>query len=503
MQDVNPGAPRLEMRGIAKRFGATTALSEVSLQVAPGEVLALVGENGAGKSTLMKILSGAILPDTGEMLLDGDPYRPRNPGEARRSGVAMIYQELSLAPHLTVEQNIALGAEPATAGFLHVREMRRRARQALQTLDHPDIRPWAVVNQLPLAERQLVEIARAVAVGARVLVLDEPTGTLSQDDVEKLFALVRRLKSQGYAIIYISHFLEEVLKLADRFVVLRDGKPAGEGMTTGATSESIADMMVGRTLGQLYSRTPREPGEVIVEVRDLQGYGKPAEVSLTLRRGEVLGIAGLVGAGRTELLRCIYGLDAVRRGRLRVAAIEGPAQPREMLDAGLGLLSEDRKTEGLALSMSIGDNLTMSRAGSTPMKRNRDAAQWIRKLAIRCRSPRQPAGDLSGGNQQKVAIARLLHHNVDILLLDEPTRGVDVGSKSQIYQLIDELVAGAGAPTRQKAVILVSSSLQELLGVSDRIAVMCRGKLGASRPVEEWTEHSLMLAASGSLEACA
>lgn len=491
-------APRLQMDSISKRFGATLALEGVSLTVAAGEVLALVGENGAGKSTLMKILAGALLPDSGRMQLDGGKYAPGDPRAARAAGVAMIYQELNLAPHLTVEQNIALGAEPVSGGMLQQGVMRARALAALAELDHAEIKPWMQVSRLPLAARQLVEIARAVATGARVLVLDEPTGTLAQADVEKLFALVARLKARGYAIVYISHFLEEVLRLADRYLVLRDGRVAGEGPTRGTTAAQIAEKMVGRQLGHMYPKSERRAGEVLLQVKGLCGRAKPDGACLELRRGEVLGIAGLIGSGRSELLRCIYGLDPVRRGEVRVGALKYPRNPKQALDHGLGLLSEDRKLEGLALGMTIADNLTLSKPSRLPGRRNRDASRWIERLAVRCRSPKQAVGDLSGGNQQKVALARLLHHDVDVLLLDEPTRGVDVGSKAQIYALIDQLVTDG---PRAKAVLLVSSSLPELLGVCDRIAVMHRGGLGASQPVEAWNEHTLMLAASGSYAA--
>jgi ribose transport system ATP-binding protein len=481
------------MRHIEKRFGATIALSEVSIAVQPGEVLALVGENGAGKSTLMKVLSGAIQPDAGEMLLDGKPYAPRDPKQARECGVAMIYQELSLAPHLTVEQNISLGCEPAIGGVLRLGSMRRTARKALGMLDHPEIPPYLPVERLPLAARQLVEIARAVAIGARVLVLDEPTGTLAQGDVEKLFALVERLKTQGYAIVYISHFLEEVLRIADRYVIIRDGRTAGEGATAGASPETLADLMVGRKLGSMYTRSARERGDVVLTVDDLQGSPKPERASVQLHRGEVLGIAGLVGAGRTEFLRCLFGLDPVRSGKIKLGAFSGPASPDAWLRQGMGLVSEDRKTEGLALEMSIGDNLTLSNPASLPGRRNRAASKWIEKMGVRCRSARQAVGSLSGGNQQKVAIARLLHHDVDVLLLDEPTRGIDVGSKAHIYRLIDELVTGSNP----KAVLLVSSSLQELLGVCDRILVLRRGQVTATLDPASTTRRALLLAVVG------
>ncbi len=478
-------SPRLEMRGVRKRFGATLALDGVDLSVAEGEVHALVGQNGAGKSTLMKVLSGAQLPDEGTMLLDGRPYAPRHPLEARRAGVAMIYQELSLAPHLTVEENMVLGVEPARRGILDLREIRRRALEALDQLQHPEIRPDAKVASLSVAEQQIVEIGRALAVGCRVLVLDEPTSSIAHTDAERLFALIERLRIQGHAIVYISHFIEECKRVAQRFTVLRDGRTVGGGGMKDATAAQVVDLMVGQKVEELYPRSKRTPGEALLEVEDLSGVEKPLSAGFTLRRGEVLGIAGLVGAGRTELLRAIFGLDPVRSGRVRLAA------------ASQGFVSEDRKGEGLLLNLSVADNLTLSRLGGLIVRPSRLAEasrRWIEKLGIRCRGPEERIGDLSGGNQQKVAIARLLHHDVDVLLLDEPTRGIDVGSKAQVYRLIDELVSSKERP---RAVVMVSSYLPELLGVCDRIAVMCRGRLGPARPADQVTERQLTLEATG------
>jgi ribose transport system ATP-binding protein len=481
------------MKDVRKRFGATVALAGVDLEVYGGEVLALVGENGAGKSTLMKVLSGAHPPDEGRMFLEGEPYRPRGPLEARRAGVAMIYQELSLAPHLPVMENILLGMEPAAGPFVRWEEVRRRAVAALAQLGRPDIPPEAVVGRLSVADRQIVEIGRAVAVGCRVLVLDEPTSSLTRRDIALLFDLVRRLRGQGLAIVYISHFLEEVKEISDRFTVLRDGRSVGGGRTAEATPRQIVSMMVGRDVEELYPRSARRAGKTVLEVTDLAGVSKPSSASLELRGGEVLGIAGLVGAGRTELLRAVFGLDKVRRGQVRVGFFTGPASPAGRWAQGVGMVSEDRKAEGLALSMSVADNLTMSRLGAvvSPATQQAAARGWIARLGIRCRSPGQPAGDLSGGNQQKLALARLLHHEVDVLLLDEPTRGIDVASKAELYRLIDQL-ACAG-----KAVLIVSSYLPELLGVCDRVAVMCRGVLGPARAVGETNEHEIMLEATG------
>jgi len=491
------------MRGVRKRFGATQALGGVDLVVQPGEVHALLGQNGAGKSTLMKVLSGAERPDAGEMKLDGAPYAPADPQAARRAGVAMIYQELSLAPHLTVAENILLGVEPARRGLLDRTAMRDRAARALAELQHPGIRTSTVVGTLPIAAQQIVEIARAVAVGCRVLVLDEPTSSLAQSDAEALFALIARLRAQGHAIVYITHFIEEAQRLADRFTVLRDGQTVGAGGAGGAggargggemaaaTVPTIVDLMVGRRVEQLYPRGARVRGEALLEVDALQGMGKPAHASFTLHRGEVLGIAGLVGAGRTELLRALAGLDPIVTGRVKLGTVTGPATPGARWAQGMALVSENRKGEGLALGLSVADNLTLSSLPAIvrPRERRPLTERWIKRLDVRCQGPDQPIGELSGGNQQKIAIARLLHHGVDVLLLDEPTRGIDVSAKAQIYELIDGLVTREAPP---KAVLMVSSYLPELLGVCDRIAVMCRGRLGPARPAAEWTEASLL-----------
>ncbi|HEU0306901.1 MAG TPA: sugar ABC transporter ATP-binding protein, partial [Lysobacter sp.] len=336
-------------------------------------------------------------------------------------------------------------------------------------------------------------VARAVAMGAQVIVFDEPTSSLARGDVERLFALVRRLREQGRSVVYISHFLEEVQAVCDRYTVLRDGRSVATGQVAGTSAATIVAHMVGRDVKDLYPRSPRTAGEVVLEARAVAGATKPLDASLTLHRGEVVGIAGLVGAGRTEFLRAIFGLDVVRSGEVRVGAFSGAAAPAQRWAQGVGLLSEDRKIEGLALNRSLAENLTLTKLPHFVRPSELDAAtrRWIERLGVRCRHPEQAVGELSGGNQQKIALARLLHHDVDVLLLDEPTRGVDVGAKAQIYRLIDELA------TRGRAVLMVSSYLPELLGVCDRIAVMCRGRLGPARPVSETDEHRIMREATG------
>jgi ribose transport system ATP-binding protein len=473
------------MRGIRKAFGGTIAVDAIDLDVQAGEVCALVGQNGAGKSTLMAVLAGALQPDAGEMTLEGRAYRPRSPLDARRAGVTMIYQELSIAPHVSVTENISLGVEPGRFGFLDRTHMRETAVRALGELGHPELDISAAAGSLSIAEQQIVEIARAMATGCRVLVLDEPTSSIGREDVERLFALIERFRAQRRAVVYISHFIDEVMRIADRVVVIRDGRVAGGGACRDVHPADIVGLMVGRPVEELYPRTAHKPGEPVLQVDALV----PGSHPLTLHRGEIVGIAGLVGGGRTRFLRTIAGLEPVSRGRVR-------ASPR----CTIGMLSEDRKGEGLAVSLTIADNVTLSRLEGLgpgplvwPARQKAAASRWMDRLAVRSAGPEQIVEELSGGNQQKVAFARLLHQDVDVLLLDEPTRGIDVSSKAQIYALIDGLVSA----DKPKAVVIVSSYWPELLGLCDRIAVMHRGRLGVARPVVEWDEHQLTMAATG------
>ena len=491
-------AARLSMQGITKRFGPTRALNGVSLSVSRGEVLALIGENGAGKSTLMKVLSGAHRADAGSMALDGAPYRPSGPHQARAAGVAMIYQELNLAADLTVADNIMLGCEMHRLGWLKRSRQRDRVAGALDLLGHPELTPETPVGKLSVGARQLVEIARALVTEPKVIVFDEPTSSLSAHDVEHLFQIIGRLRDAGLGIIYISHFLEELRRIADRYTVLRDGAAVGSGVLCEASESEIISMMVGRSVDELFPAVAHTPGDVLLSLEGLSGVKSPQDVTLTVRRGEILGIAGLVGAGRTELLRCVFGLDRVRRGAVRVAGVLHGSNAAAGIRAGLGLVSEDRKGEGLALARSIADNLTLSRLkpysrlGWLNLSRRETAVRhWMRRLEIKARAPEQAVGELSGGNQQKVAIARVLHQEAEVFLLDEPTRGIDVGAKVEIYRSMGQLAAEG------KAVIFVSSYLPELLAVCDRVAVMARGQVRAVRSSDQWTEESAMACAIG------
>ena len=493
----------LRVEGMAKRYGATVALDGVDLEVRAGEVHALIGENGAGKSTLMAVLAGAVRADSGEMQLQGARYAPATTHDARRSGVALIHQELSLCPHLTVEENVLLGGELSRRGVIDRRRTRERALALLDELPHPEIRPGRRVAELSLPARQIVEICRALAADARVVLMDEPTSALQGADVERLFALVKRLTSRGIAVIYISHFLEEVRQVADRYTVLRDGRTVDAGSIAGTTNEQLVTSMVGRAPTGLYPvrRRPDSP-DVVLSVSALSSRPRLRHASFELRRGEVFGIAGLLGSGRTELVRSLFGLDRPDTGTITHAGQVSDARSartgRRVRD-GFGYLSEDRKGEGLALPMSITDNLCASRPlvaipslGVLDMGAQvASARQWMRDLRVRARAASQPVRALSGGNQQKVAIGRLLHQGADILLLDEPTRGIDVGSKADVYEIIARR-AEAGC-----AVLVVSSYLPELFGLCDRLAVMHRGQLGAARPIAEWTPARVLSAAIG------
>ncbi|EMI42720.1 sugar ABC transporter ATP-binding protein [Rhodopirellula sp. SWK7] len=530
--------PRLSLNGIQKSFGATRALDGVDLSVRPGEVHAIIGENGAGKSTLMRVLSGAHRPDAGEIQFDGKPLHFAGPRDSQSAGIAMIYQELNLAPDLSVCQNITLGREPQPTGsvFAHLARcigwvdqetQRRWASEALAKLNCDHLSLDRPAGELSIAEQQMVEIARAVVTSShdssgslKLLILDEPTSSLTQVDTERLFDVIERLSNDGVSILYISHFLEECERIADRFTVLRDGRTVATGRMPGTSPQTQSDAsnpnaadnepptpmdeiirsMVGRDMSDLYPKFTHTRGDVALEVKQIQSADGPQSISFEVHHGEILGIAGLIGAGRTETLRTIFGLDTLTSGVVLIAG-KPTASRRPDLSwtrDSMGLVSEDRKNEGLFLDRSLTDNLTITRM-DTYRKRgllssaamSQSTLQWMQTLDVKAASPYQSIGELSGGNQQKIALARLLHHDCEILLLDEPTRGIDIGSKGVIYRQIGELAAAG------KAIVLVSSYLPELLGVCDRIGVFANGEMTDLRDTDCWTEHELLAAAIG------
>jgi ribose transport system ATP-binding protein len=487
---VSAEAVRLAVRGVEKSFDGVTVLSGVSLDVAPGALHALLGGNGAGKSTLMRVVLGLERADAGELRLDGAVYRPLGPADARARGVVMVPQERTLCLHLSVEENVTLGLAFGRFGLVRGRPRRELAARALAAAagDAARIDLAARASTLSVADQQLVEIARALAhagltedgeVRAKVLVLDEPTSSLGRGDAERLFERVAALTARGLAVVLVSHFLDEVLEHCERYTVLRDGRVEGEGAPREAGQQRIVREMLGE-LPERAARTARPTGDAdeALRVVDLSGERAPRGASFVLRRGEILGVAGLVGSGRTELLRAIAGLDRRVSGSVVVSA-----------PGGLGMLSEDRGGEGLMLSRSVADNVTLSPRGPflvSPSRLIRDASGWMERLSVRAAGPTQRARELSGGNQQKVALARLLREDHGVLLVDEPTRGIDVGSKAQILDLLRELAA------QGKAIVVVSSQLDELLDVADRVAVLRRGVLGAPRDVAEWDAHRLL-----------
>jgi ribose transport system ATP-binding protein len=495
---------QLSLREISKKYGPTRALDGLDLEMRSGECLAIVGENGAGKSTLLKIISGQVRPDSGQMQLDDVEYRPRNPRSAMQSGVAIVHQELCLAPHLSVEANILLGREHSRSGWINRKTSKDRCRAILGELDHSQLKLDTPVGQLTPGLRQIVEIARALASDARILLLDEPTSSLSEADTRKLFVAIERLKSRGLAIVFISHALEEVQQVADRIAVIRDGQLVRVAEKKDWDTNSIIAAMVGRSIEDLYPQRNAidiSGEKPLIDVQNLSGQVLPKQASFQLKRGEIFGIAGLIGSGRTEMARLLLGLDRQVNGQIKLNhhEISRRSSVRSRLQRGLGLLSEDRAGEGLALARSVEANIhypvyrQFSRFGFISRQMTtRNAIDWIRRLGIKCHSPNQPVQRLSGGNQQKVALARLFGQNTDVLILDEPTRGVDVGAKVEIYRLIREQAAAG------KAILLISSYLPELFGLCDRLAVMHGGKLSEARDIRQWSEESVMQLATQS-----
>lgn len=493
--------PVLEMRGISKSFPGIKALSDVDLAVQAGEVHAIVGENGAGKSTLMKILAGLYQPDAGEIVLDGEAVRISGQLDARRRGIGMVYQELNLVPDLSVAENIALGAMPSRFGLVRRRALAQTAIDVLTALD-ARIDPRTQVGSLTVSQQQLVEIAKAYAAHPKIIVLDEPTSSLSEHEAQALFRVIQAMRADGIAIIYISHRLREVLDLADQITVLRDGRQIETRPAAGLSAGEMITLMVGRDLTDVFPKTKVPIGEVVLEVDGLGRSGSFENVTLTVRAGEIVGLAGLVGAGRTEIARAIFGLDRADSGIVRVKGDDVHARtPRQGVRAGIAYVPEDRKRDGIVPSASIKDNIALpvlsavSRAGWISRSREREVVSAkVDELGVAPPMIDRRVDTLSGGNQQKVVIAKWLATRPDVLVLDEPTRGVDVGAKADIHTIIGQL-ASAGV-----AILLISSELPEVLAVSDRIYVLHEGRVSAEFDRASADERSVMHAATGETE---
>ncbi|MEZ5934088.1 MAG: sugar ABC transporter ATP-binding protein [Alphaproteobacteria bacterium] len=497
-------APFLQMTGIAKRYPGVQALDGVEIALHAGEVLALLGENGAGKSTLLKILSGAETPDDGRILLDGQAIRLTGPLDAQESGIVTIYQEFNLIPTLSIAENVLLGREPLNAlGLVDWRMMDRRARDIIAEVGL-DLDPRRIVADLSVAEQQMVEIARSLSLDSRLIIMDEPTSALSDSEVMRLFDIIEGLKERGIAVIFVTHRLEEVMQICDAATVLRDGQLVGSAPIAELTVERIIQMMVGRDVERLFARRPAHgTGEVALEIEGLESRVDSRDphnthlsgIDLSVHRGEILGLAGLVGAGRTELARAIFGVDPISAGRIRIEGREiSPTSPEDAIKAGIGLVPEDRKQQALFLSLAVKTNLSIAALDRLASKLGwidrpaEDALveRYRERLAIRMASPDQEVGNLSGGNQQKVVLARWLALEPKVLIVDEPTRGIDVAAKAEVHQLLFEL-AQSGI-----AIIVISSELPEVMTVSDRIVTLREGRITGEVMAAEASEEQLL-----------
>ena len=492
--------PLLEMTGISKFYPGVVALNDVHFEVLPGEVHALCGENGAGKSTLMKILAGAESKDRGEIKINGNPAHIHTPQDAMALGVNIIYQEFNLVPHLSAAENIYLGREPAAAipGFINFRKLYGDAQSVMDSLGVAvDVR--AEVSRLSVAQQQMVEIAKATSRNSIIIAMDEPSATLTDHELKNLFVLIRELKTRGVGIVYISHRMEEIFDICDRVTVFRDGQYVGTKRIEDTNRDEVIRMMVGRELKESIPKRPAKVGEPILEVRGLTRKGVFEDISFTVHRGEIVGIGGLVGAGRTEVARAIFGADPIDAGEIRVnGKVVKPRSPREAIELGIGLVPEDRKSLGLILNMVVRENTTLANLdllammGFVNRKKEREVSEkYVKDLRVRTPSIEQEVKNLSGGNQQKVVLAKWLFTDSQLLIFDEPTRGIDVGAKIEIYELMNDLVAkGAG-------MIMISSELPELLGMSDRIYVMHEGHIAGELSRAEATQEKVMHLATG------
>ncbi|WP_288949038.1 sugar ABC transporter ATP-binding protein [uncultured Paracoccus sp.] len=491
----------LSMRDVSKRFGPVEALKSMRLEVRPGRVHTILGENGAGKSTLMKILVGVHPPSGGEMRLEGRPYQPQSPRDAAAQGIAIVFQELSLCNNLTVAENIMAMHEPSRLGFINDRELRARAAELVRDLGLP-VDVDAKVGRLSIAQRQLVEIAKGLSRPAKVLILDEPTSSLSDSEAEILFRIIDRLKARGTAILYISHRMEEIMRLSDDITVIRDGAYVATRQRDETSIEELITLMVGRRMDEIYPpRLAPAPGPEVAPALEVQGLSGPGfrEISFDVRPGEILGFFGLIGSGRSEVMKALFGMGAHTGQVLLGGKPSRIGSPAEAIAAGIGFVTENRKEEGLVLGAAVRPNISMAAlpqfAGSAGFLRfgreRRAALDEVRRLAIRTSSLNTIAGTLSGGNQQKIVLAKWLLTRPRVLILDEPTRGVDVGAKFEIYRIIRELAAEG------TAILLVSSELPEVLGLADRIAIMSEGALKATLARSELTPERVMAHATG------
>jgi rhamnose transport system ATP-binding protein len=492
------------VRGVSKFFGAVAALRGVDLDLYPGEAHALVGENGAGKSTLVKLLAGVHSPDAGTIAIDGVPVRFSGPADARSAGIAVIYQEPTLFPDLSVAENIFVGRQPVRgrgrwgARRIDASAMRRSVQELFGRLGvHLD--PDRPARGLSIADQQLVEIAKALSFQARVLIMDEPTAALSGVEVSRLFTVVRSLQERGTAILFISHRFDEVFSLCNRVTVMRDGERVSTDPVTALTADNLVRRMVGRDVSSLFPKLDTQPGQVLLEVQGLTRHGVFSDISFQVRAGEIVALSGLVGAGRSEVVRAVFGIDQYDSGKVLIGGLPlPPHRPAASIAAGMALVPEDRRQQGLVMELSVQRNATLARRWAlsrfgliSRTAEQREARAWARRLYVKANSLTDPAWSLSGGNQQKVVLAKWLSTEPRVLLVDEPTRGIDVPTKAEVHHLLSELAAEG------VAVLMVSSELPEVLGMADRVLVMHEGRLVASMPRADASEESVMFAATG------
>nr|WP_192847952.1 sugar ABC transporter ATP-binding protein [Clostridium coskatii] len=492
------------MENITKSFSGVTVLKNSGIEVKKGEVHILLGENGAGKSTLMKILSGAYSKDSGDIILNGNKVEINSPKDAEKLGISIIYQEFNLVPYMTVAENIYLGREPESKvpGKVNFKKMYNDAQKMIDYLN-VDIPVDKPIKNLGIAQQQMVEIAKALSVHSDIIIMDEPTAALTEKEIDNLFKIMRKIKSEGVSIIYISHRLEEFAQIGDRVTVMRDGETVETVNIKGTSIDELIKLMVGREIKEKFPKIKVDLGEEILRVKGLTKKGVFENINFSLRSGEILGFSGLMGAGRTEVMRAIFGIDSFDSGEIYLKGKKVEINsPMKAIKNGIGFVTENRRDEGLVLQMGVGQNITLASLGkyiSNPIKLNlrkevKEIKDYISKLSIKSSGYRQIAGTLSGGNQQKIVIAKWLLSDSKVLIVDEPTRGIDVGAKIEIYNIMNDLVkSGVG-------IIMVSSELPEVLGMSDRILVMCRGKITGELNKNEATQEKIMHYATGGIE---